>query len=86
MSKSPTKSSGIRMPVPLYNWIDQRAKQRKLTRSQCVVELVEVARKKLYAKPKRKPKQPWTVNVAWGGMVASIVILTLNVECMLHVI
>jgi hypothetical protein len=51
-----------------------------------VVELVEVARKKLYAKPKRKPKQPWTVNVAWAGMFASVVFLTVHFELMLHVI
>ena len=86
MSKSPTKSSGIRMPVPLYNWIDQLAKRHKLTRSQCVIGLVEVARKKLYAKPQRKPKQPWTVNVAWAGMFASVVFLTVHFELMLHVI
>jgi len=82
MSKQPTKSSGIRMPVPLYNWIDQHAKQRKLTRSQCVVELVEVARKKLYA----KPKQEWRVNVAWAGMFGSVVFLTVHFELMFHII
>jgi len=86
MSKPPSKSSGIRMPVSVYNWIDQLAKRHKLTRSQCVLELVKVARKKLYAKPKRKPKQPWSVNVAWGGMFASVVFLTVDFELMFHVI
>jgi len=41
MPKPPTKSSGIRMPVELYNWIDRRAARRDMNRSQCVCVLLE---------------------------------------------
>jgi len=85
MAKSPTKSSGIRMPVKIYGWVDRLAAREDMSRSECVCKLMEVAAKKLASKPKPNPeprsmpepnpKPSWTVNAAWAGyFVTSAVI------------
>jgi len=73
MAKSPTKSSGIRMPVETYAWIDKLAAKYGINRSQCVCGLVNRVKRSPTTKPKPiliakpKVKQPWTVNAAWIG-------------------
>jgi hypothetical protein len=73
MAKSSTKSSGIRMPIETYAWIDKLAAKHGINRSQCVCELLDRAKRSLTTKPKSrliakpKVKQPWTVNAAWIG-------------------
>jgi len=84
MPKPPTKSSGIRMPVELYNWIDRLAARRGMNRSQCVCALVEKARRSLA--PKAKPEQPWTVHAAKAGEYLSVVIIMVDVQCMFGVL
>ncbi len=72
MSKTLTKSSGIRMPTKLYDWIDRLAAKKSITRSQCVCSLVKIAGKSLSS------KKPWTVNAAWAGYSCSSIIITLS--------
>lgn len=81
MPKSLTKSSGIRMPLELFDWVDRRAARRKLTRSQCVCELVRYARRCLAPKP--TVKQPWTVNAAKVGEYFAVGIILVDFQCML---
>jgi len=70
----PTKSSGIRMPTETYDWIDRLAAKHDMNRSQCVCRLVKVARESLAP----KPKQPWTVNVAWAGYSCASIVTALS--------
>ena len=72
----PTKSSGIRMPTETFDWIDRLAATHGMNRSQCVCRLLKVARESLASKP--KPKQPWTVNVAWVGYSCSSIVTVLS--------
>ncbi|MBL4760203.1 MAG: hypothetical protein JKY80_05035 [Mariprofundaceae bacterium] len=66
MPKPSTKSFGIRIPRELCNWIDLIAKNKRITRNQCVTDLIFYAKKKVTA-TKPKAKQAWTVKVAWVG-------------------
>jgi len=84
MPKSLTKSSGIRMPTELYDWIDQRAARRSVTRSQCVSDLVRYARRRLA--PKCTVKQPWTVHAAKAGEYLSVAIILVDLQCMFGIL
>ena len=79
MSKPSTKSFGIRIPRELSNWIDLTAKNKLITRNQCVTCLIFYAKKRLTA-TKPKAKQAWTVNVAWAGYFCASVVVTLSLE------
>jgi len=79
MFKPATKSFGIRIPRELYNWIDLIAKNKRITRNQCVTYLISYAKKELTA-TKPKAKQAWTVNVAWTGYFCASVVVTLSLE------
>jgi len=83
MSKQSSKSSGIRMPTELYSWVDRYAVKKEISRSQCVCGLVKIARRSLSTKASAKR---WTVHVAEIGMFLSVVIITMNVECMLGIL
>jgi len=79
MSKASTKSFGIQMPRGLSNWIDLTAKNKQITRNQCVTCLIFYAKKGLTAS-KPKTKQAWTVNVAWTEYFCASVVITLSLE------
>ena len=76
MLKPSTKSFGIRIPRELSNWIDLIAKNKQITRNQCIIGLISYAKKRLTA---TKPKA-WTVNVAWAGYFCASVVVTLSLE------
>jgi len=80
MPKQTSKSSGIRMPVEIYEWIDRRAARRSMTRSQCVCDLIRHARRSLTLRP--EAKQPWTVNAAKAGEYFAIGIILVDFQCM----
>jgi len=86
----PTKSSGIRMSVKAYDWIDRLAAREETTRSECVFRLVKIAGRKLASKPKssQKPrprsKPQWTVNVAWAGYFCASIVTALSLGGFIH--
>ena len=80
MPKPSTRSSGIRMPTELYDWIDQRAARRSVTRSQCVSDLVRYAKR--YLTPKPSVKEPWTVDAAKIGEYVAVGIILVDFQCM----
>jgi len=84
MQKITTKSSGIRMPTELYSWIDNRAARRKITRSQCICDIVKNARKR--SVPRSKPNQAWALNAAKVGEYFSVGIILVDFQCMFGLI
>ena len=79
MFKPSTKSFGIRIPRELSNWIDLIAKNKQITRNQCIIGLISYAKKRLTA-TKPKANQAWTVKVAWAGYFCASVVVTLSLE------
>jgi len=76
--KPATRTSGIRMPTELYDWIDRVAAKKSITRSECVYRLVSMARKGFA--PIAEAYKPMTVNVAWVGVFLSSAVITLSFE------
>jgi len=72
------------MPTEIYDWIDRRAEKHKITRSECVYRLVNVARKSLAPKP--EAKIGWTVNAAWTGIILSSAVVALSLEGFIRLI
>lgn len=83
MTKPRTRSSGIRMPAELYDRIDRRAEKKRITRSQCVCELVRLAGRSLTTKPNVKAQ---TNDVVWAGALLSAVVVTLSLEGFIRLI
>ncbi|MBL4760682.1 MAG: hypothetical protein JKY80_07525 [Mariprofundaceae bacterium] len=79
MPKPSTKSFGIRISRELSNWIDLVAKNKRITRNQCVTGLIFYAKKKVAA-TKPKAKQAWAVKAAWTGYFCASVVVTLSLE------
>jgi len=67
------------MPRESSNWIDLIAKNKRITRNQCITYLISYAKKELIA-TKPKAKQAWIVNVAWTGYFCASVVITLSLE------
>ncbi|KON47576.1 hypothetical protein AL013_07525 [Mariprofundus ferrooxydans] len=68
------------MPTELYNWIDQYAAKKRVSRSQCVCDLVKKARGSLSRRV--ETKQPWTIHAAKAGEYVSVGIILVDIQCM----